>query len=640
MAKKYELEIDINTGKAIGGVQDLGSELQAFNDSVQKTSEQTALSVKNIEKASDDSAKGVRKLSAGIKASIIGIAIAAFAALKNMVTENQKALDFFNTAFEVGAIAISDLINFLSANYDKATGFFKDVFENPGEYVKKLGQLIKDNIIERFNSALEVGGYLADALKKLFTGDFNGAIDSVKNAGIEMLDVMSGIDNSFEKAKEGIENVSNAISEYAKETYNAAAANVELQKQSELALITNQGLIEKYDRQAERQRQIRDDERNSIEERIQANKDLGATLDEQEKLMQANAAIALQAAKIQYDRDQNNVEAKKAYLEALNEQQAIEAQIEGFRSEQLTNEMSLERERLDLVKSRLEANEDLALSQKLFNAEQIKDEVARQEALNEIYASEDAAKLARLKSDIELYNQDTQARVDAEIAYEQFKEEARQREVENEQLLADKKLAIEARDIEVKKENAETLAEIETQKRADQMATLDNAISIANEESALGKALLIAKQILAAREAIIDAQASARKAASAVTNATVDAAGAGVAIAKGTAETAKVGFPQNIPLLVAYAAQAVGIITAIRSATQKVKGAGAPSIGSVASAPSLPQAVAPQINTVGSSGVNQIADAINQRPVKAYVVSGDVTTAQQLDRNIIKEAGI
>jgi len=131
-----------------------------------------------------------------------------------------------------------------------------------------------------------------------------------------------------------------------------------------------------------------------------------------------------------------------------------------------------------------------------------------------------------------------------------------------------------------------------------------------------------------------------RKAASAVTNATVDAAGAGVAIAKGTAETAKVGFPQNIPLLVAYAAQAVGIITAIRSATKKVKGATAPPSSLSIAAPSIPQAAAPQINTVGSSGVNQIADAINQRPVKAYVVSGDVTTAQQLDRNIIKEAGI
>ena len=173
------------------------------------------------------------------------------------------------------------------------------------------------------------------------------------------------------------------------------------------------------------------------------------------------------------------------------------------------------------------------------------------------------------------------------------------------------------------------------------MATLDNAISVANEESALGKALLIAKQILAAREAIIDAQASARKATTAVTDATVKASSAGVDLAAGASKTASSSpFPLNVPLLIAYAAQAAGIISSIRSATKKVKGATAPPSSLSISAPSIPQAVAPQINTVGSSGVNQIADAINQRPVKAYVVSGDVTTAQQLDRNIIKEAGI
>jgi hypothetical protein len=188
---------------------------------------------------------------------------------------------------------------------------------------------------------------------------------------------------------------------------------------------------------------------------------------------------------------------------------------------------------------------------------------------------------------------------------------------------------------------ADQLKQIEADKRASQMQTLDNAISIAGQESDLGKALLIAKQVLAAREAIIDARASAMKAASAARNAAVDAAGAGVSIAKGTAETAKIGFPQNIPMLVAYAAQAVGVISAIRSATRKVKGASAPSIGSVsASAPSLPQAVAPQINTVGTSGVNQIAEAINTRPIKAYVVSKDVSSAQEMDRNIVREAGI
>lgn len=56
--------------------------------------------------------------------------------------------------------------------------------------------------------------------------------------------------------------------------------------------------------------------------------------------------------------------------------------------------------------------------------------------------------------------------------------------------------------------------------------------------------------------------------------------------------------------------------------------------------PSAPQYNAPIFNVVGTSGVNQIAQTIgkDQPPIKAYVVSQDVTTQQALDRNIIKSA--
>jgi hypothetical protein len=51
----------------------------------------------------------------------------------------------------------------------------------------------------------------------------------------------------------------------------------------------------------------------------------------------------------------------------------------------------------------------------------------------------------------------------------------------------------------------------------------------------------------------------------------------------------------------------------------------------------------PAFNVVGASNTNQLADAIGgqaQQPVKAYVVSNDVTTAQSMDRNIVSGASI
>jgi len=50
---------------------------------------------------------------------------------------------------------------------------------------------------------------------------------------------------------------------------------------------------------------------------------------------------------------------------------------------------------------------------------------------------------------------------------------------------------------------------------------------------------------------------------------------------------------------------------------------------------------APQFNIVGQSGFNQVAQALGQQqPIQAFVVAQDVTTAQQLNNNIISSATV
>jgi hypothetical protein len=51
----------------------------------------------------------------------------------------------------------------------------------------------------------------------------------------------------------------------------------------------------------------------------------------------------------------------------------------------------------------------------------------------------------------------------------------------------------------------------------------------------------------------------------------------------------------------------------------------------------------PAFNVVGNTGINQLAEGLGNQdnaPIQAYVVSGDVTTAQSLDRNKIDTATI
>jgi len=95
--------------------------------------------------------------------------------------------------------------------------------------------------------------------------------------------------------------------------------------------------------------------------------------------------------------------------------------------------------------------------------------------------------------------------------------------------------------------------------------SLDAAISAAGAESKVGQALLIIKQILAARETAIQLGLFANKMALNVGEATG-------AAATGAAETAKVGFPQNIPLLIGFGIQIAGIISAVKSAASAKSG--------------------------------------------------------------------
>jgi hypothetical protein len=83
-------------------------------------------------------------------------------------------------------------------------------------------------------------------------------------------------------------------------------------------------------------------------------------------------------------------------------------------------------------------------------------------------------------------------------------------------------------------------------------------------------------------------------------------------------------------------AVASGLANVAKIASQKFEGGGA--TGGTSVSGSVPDApTAPQFNVVGDSGVNQLAQ-LQQQPTQAYVVSGEVTTAQALDRNRVQNA--
>jgi hypothetical protein len=92
--------------------------------------------------------------------------------------------------------------------------------------------------------------------------------------------------------------------------------------------------------------------------------------------------------------------------------------------------------------------------------------------------------------------------------------------------------------------------------------------------------------------------------------------------------------------IAAGVAVAAGLANVAKIASQKFEGGGSSGGGGGSSAGAGgggPQMAAPQFNTIGTSGINQLA-TLQQQPTKAYVVSGEVTSAQSLDRNRLQNA--
>ena len=120
-----------------------------------------------------------------------------------------------------------------------------------------------------------------------------------------------------------------------------------------------------------------------------------------------------------------------------------------------------------------------------------------------------------------------------------------------------------------------------------------------------------------------------------IAQATVDTFSSAIAAYKSQAAIPVVG-----PVLggiAAAAAVSAGLLNIKKISQQRFDSGGGGGEGGADFAPSGGGAQAPEFNVVGDSGVNQLAQ-LQQQPTQAFVVSGEVTTAQALDRNRVQNA--
>ena len=641
--EKIIVELEAKTDKALKGIEKVAKSVEDLNQDVVKGNKGTSVGLRGVEESAKVATKGIRSLGVTLKAIGIGLLLSSLATLKELFERNQKAVDAFNVVFETAAEVIGQTVTAFTDIYDALTKS-SDQFDALGKVMSGIMTIVLTPFKNTFY-AIQLAIQNAQLIwEKSFFGDKDPATikalnESILETEIKILNVgraaLSAGKDIYDNFSEAVSEVGAASKVVIKElgevsvsaAYNTAKANVELQKSAELAA-ARQGLIfETFDRQAEKLRQIRDDETKSITERKKANDELLVKISEAEESMLSQAKMQLNLANQNLQKDKDNVEFKVAQIEAEKELAGVRAQIEGIRSEQMSNANALDRESLELINSKTESESNLNTQKEKFAAEQILNEQLRLEKLIEINEAEKIIEEERLQSIIDLANGGTQAKIDAQIALDEFtntnneenvqlKKDLGLKEVANEKAVADAKAAIRQGNLNNVGAGFALLGQLAGKNKALQSAALIG-------ESAVGIAKTVINTQAANSAAVLKYALIPGGFALAAAEKSINNIGAGISIATNIAATAK------------GLSQLKGGGSAPSGGSVGGRGGG----GSAPSAPSLP----PSFNVVGQSDTNQLADAIGGQskiPQRSFVVANDVTSAQSMDRNIVEGASI
>jgi hypothetical protein len=494
---------------------------------------------------------------------------------------------------------------------DKAFDKAEKAVEGVNAQVKETGKNVTDLI--KNITALGVVTKLTDAASEAFTQ--NQKVADVLNTGLFAAQLLvSNLIEYFTGGKSSLREAFSGILDQSREL-------IELQKQAQLAEVQRIKLQFEYQTLAEQARQLRDDELLSIDERLEANRLLNDILTEQLAKEKEAVGSKIAAAAAEYNRIQNTenlVALEQARVELID----IEERIIGQTSEYLMNQRSLERERLDIQKQINEAKaqeaetgvkNNAALTDLEIRSFRFRVQNERELAEEEYTRYEDSYNIR-----VQFLNQQIAAAQAAGLT-----------ENAQYQQLLDEKFQLDQEYFDRNRQLSDRRRELNLQSVSDAVMTTQQAISAisafydaryANDEKNaerafnIQKKLSIAQAVVQGVESVINAYATAQKSPLTALFPAYPAVAAGAAGA--------------------FAASQVALIN---SQQFQSASSGSANYDSGASVPSQPA----NFNIVSSSGGNILVESLAaqfDKPVKAYVVSGEVISGTELDRRRVRTA--
>ena len=601
MAAVEIIEIKGDATSAIAALKAVGIEADKTQSKAKETNEAISSGLEALDKRTGGAVSAFKSLQGGI-----GSAVKAFGTLKGAIIATglgallvavTSLVSYFSKT-ERGGDALAVVLGALGAVVGKLTDLLVklgeklfEAFQNPQQALKDFGKLLKENITNRIEGLLELLPALGKAIGLALKGEFSAAAKTAADAAGK---VALGVEDITDKVGAAV----NATVEFSKSLVAAAKEGARVAdllnavEDAERALIVQRA---KANKQIAEARFIADDLTKSTEERIAAVEKAGALEEEVAAKEVANQKLRLQALKAQ------------SRISEVNEEQLVAIAEAEARVLELEQASIARKRRLGTEVKGLRAEEKAAADEKIKLAEEAK-------------AAEDKlAEEARLKREA------LEARAIDLLRTDQEREiEAVRKKYED--ILALTTLSVEQRLALEQKQAGEIVAITE------KTAAATKAIHKGEQDAKLAEVNRTIDAVQGALGAVFQ-----NSKAVATANVIVDAAQAAVGIFNSSTS-----LPEPFASInrgVQYAALAATTAAAIRNinAAQPTGSSAAPAAITSPSAPSQP----PQFNVVGQGGVNQLAQSIGgqfNQPIRAYVVGGDVTTAQQLQRQRVRTA--
>ena len=405
MAEKIVVDIEFKTN-----VSKISKDLESVKDSLSETNESLediAKTGKSTDGALKKIGKGFKGVGLAMKTLGVGLIIEAFKFLKDVMMQNQSVIDGVAIATETMGVIFNQITSVVTDVFD-AVSESSEGFEGMKKVIGGLmtiavtplklafygitkavqeGQLAWEQsffgdgdpeTIANLNAKLEETNA---NLKEVVSDVVEAGTQVASNIAEAVTEVGSMVSIAVDVATEGIKDIS------IEQSIATGKALAQAKRNEELLEVQRAKQQLQSQLEAELQRQIRDDIRLTFEERIQANDELARILDEQTSKEKEVADEKVRIAKLELSTQESSVALQTKYQQALLEQLDIDERIAGLRSEQKTNEATLDAE-LEATRQEVQLATMGAREQELLSLEQ--DYLAKQE-LARLSGEEDVA---------------------------------------------------------------------------------------------------------------------------------------------------------------------------------------------------------------------------------------------------------